>query len=282
MRLESPEAVLEYILLNAHGTPQPSSGQAYNSDDYKRRVQMWFHGHLAADFDYGNLFMINMILRDEERSERKLEIPTARIIGNDAYIYMHDALLSFIRESDGIWKLRIALSMCWGCFGNHSFRSGQCWGVLCQCCGGTGWEGDTLEFCLSHEPPIDPGRIVETPSPRAAFIQLQKRQILMLAPLRDQKDIDITPALIRDDVAKIEVTTPLTRYLALMRNISEDQWQLNAFAPLCAVCGGEGRDLVERTIPCSACGGLKWGQAGELRYCRHTNSEWWTLDGSYL
>jgi len=112
MRLESPEAVLEYILLNAHGTPQPSPGQAY--DDHKRWVQMWFHGHLAADFDYGNLFMIRMIVRDEERSGSKLEIPSALIVGDDAYIYMHNALLSFLRESDGIWKLRIALSMCWG------------------------------------------------------------------------------------------------------------------------------------------------------------------------
>jgi len=135
---------------------------------------------------------------------------------------------------------------------------------------------------MSHEPPIDPERIVETPSPRDAFIELQKRQLSMLEPLRDQTDIHITPALVRDDVAKIEVTTPITRYFALMRNISGDQWQLNAFAPLCALCGGVGRDPADEAIPCSACAGLKWGQAGELRYCRHTNSEWWTLDSSYI
>lgn len=221
MTTESPEAVLKYVLMHVHDMPKPSVGASLYSAYDKRQIQDWLGGRLALDFDYSDLFMIEMIARDMD-SASIVEVPPSLIVNGDAYIYMDDGLNVLTRETDGLWKLRVSLSMCWGCFGDHRFSGGGCWGVLCQCCGGTGWEGGDLEFCASNELSVDPTNLVITNSPREAFLRLQS-QMAILQPLQNVPELDISPAFVRGHTAKIEVTTPETRYLALMQKNADER-----------------------------------------------------------
>src|SRR5262245_12296037 len=118
MSIESPETVLQYILTHVDRMPEPSVAELRYSDQQKEQIQTWFGGRLAVDFDYGDLFMIEMIARDVD-SASIIKVPRALIVNGDAYIYMDDGLNVLTRETDGLWKLRVSLSMCWGCFGDH-------------------------------------------------------------------------------------------------------------------------------------------------------------------
>jgi hypothetical protein len=181
-----------------------------------------------------------------------LEIPPAVIIGNDAYIYLDSALYALVRVPDGSWKLRVSLSMCWGCFGDHSFVSATCWGVLCQCCGGTGWEGGDLEFCPTYPLSSDLEVCVETESPKVAFWRLLETNLPVLNPIRSQPSVDIPHALVRGQTAKLEIIAPETRYLAMQTGL----WCLVAFEQLCQVCGGRGKNPQDEYLLCPTCGGV--------------------------
>ena len=255
---ESPQAVFGYILTHLRDMPPR---RLLGESDYQQEIQTWFGGRLAANFE--DFFMLGMILR-HNKSVNTFQIPTALIVNDDAYIYMDHGLNVLTREADGLWKLHISSSMCWGCFGDHSFPGGECWGILCQCCGGTGWENGDLEYCACHELPVDLHILTVTNSPREAFLRFQEKQLPALQTLKDIRSEAISPALIRGNTAKIEVATPTTRYFALMRKLPTEQWHLSAILPLCSVCGGTGQNPADRTLPCPTCAGLKWGRAGEL------------------
>jgi hypothetical protein len=278
MSPESPEAVFHHILSHTAHTPDPAKGDSYYSENHRRQIQAVFGGRLAEDFNYSDLFTVEMIAQRMQKKAESIEIPPAYVVNDDAYMYMGGGLVALIREADARWRLRISLFMCAGCFGAHNYPGGGCWGVLCECCGGTGWESGDLEFCTHHELPIDNALLISTSSPRAAFLHLYEAQIPVLHPLQSMPEMDISPALARGDTAKIELRTQIDlslRYLALMRLLPTQQWHLSAFLPLCAVCGGTGEDL-QSYLPCSGCGGLKWGQAGDLRYTRHDpSSNYW-------
>ncbi len=205
------------------------------------------------------------------------QIPQALIVHNDAYLYLDSSLYALVRAENGSWRLRISLSMCWGCFGNHSFVSATCWGVLCQCCGGTGWENGDLEFCPGRELPGELDVCVVTDSPRAAFMRLLETDLEILNPLKTQNSLDVSQALIRGQTAKLEIITPDTRYLALLQQDAPGEWCLSAFEELCLICGGRGMNPQNESVLCSGCGGLKWGKAGSLRYCRNDAPSWYVL-----
>ena len=268
MSAESPEEVLQYIFAHIHEKPNQPNSELRHSTEHKQQLQAWSGGRLALDFDPTETFNLT-----DEVADGEIQIRPAVVINDDAYTYMGNCLLALVREADGLWKLRIALSMCWGCFGDHSFSSGHCWNVLCECCGGTGWEGGDLEFCAAHPLPIDPSSLIPHSSPRTVFLHLLEKRILVLQILETIEQVDVSPAMVRGDTAKIVVNTPVPQYMALMNKISNEQWHLSAFLPLCSVCGGHG--LLDTYLPCPACGGLKWGQTGELRYCRNNAEGWW-------
>jgi hypothetical protein len=268
--MESPEETFHYILAHIHSIPQESDREKRYSIHHKQQIQDWLGGRLAQDFDYGDLFMPEMIMRKADPMAT-IEVPKALIIQDDAYLYMDNALVALIQETAGVWKLRIALSICWGCFGAHSYPGGGCWGVLCNCCGGTGWESGDLEFYAPQPLPVDPALLTLKDSPKEVFLALQPIHPVL-------KEVSITAvsyALVRGKIAKIEVTTPATRYLALMNKNETEQWYLSAFLPLCTLCNGDGR--LKSKEPCSACGGMNWGNAGELRYCRNYAQGWWEI-----
>jgi hypothetical protein len=270
MSENTPEAVLQFLLLRARKMPDLPRGEARNSPETKRKLQDWFDGRLAEDFDYSDLTLIAADGSDASK------VPPAAIINDDAYIYRDAMLHALIREADGAWRLRISLSMCWGCFGDHSYSGGPCRGVLCECCGGTGRECGDLEFCVVDELSIDPALSSQTVSPQEAFLHLVNARIPEIRPMERGSVRTISPALIRGDVAKLEIANPDTRYIALMREDTVGRWVLSAFLPLCVSCGGRGRMSKTNDAPCSECGGLKWGSAGQLRYCRNNApGSWW-------
>jgi len=205
------------------------------------------------------------------------EIPQAVVVQNDAYFYLDNSLYALIRTDNGSWKLSISLSMCWGCFGDRSFVSATCWGVLCQCCGGTGWEDGDLEFCPGRELPSELELCVVTDSARTAFMRLLETDLAILNPVKAQSSLDVSRALVRGQTAKLEIIVPDTRYMALLQQDAPGEWCLVAFEELCQICGGRGVNTQDENMPCSGCGGLKWGKAGSLRYCRNDAPGWYVL-----
>lgn len=211
---------------------------------------------------------------------KTVSIPkSAVVIGDNAYFLEGTDMTWYQLDTDGSWNIMISsISMCWGCFGNHSFVSGGCWGVLCQCCGGTGWEGEDMEFCAGAPLSNRLTTCVDTQSPQIVLLQLLKTGLSDFDALRNDEVDIITPALVRGDTAKIEIIAKNSRFMALLNKKTEVGWCLDAFLPLCKVCGGTGRNQAE-TAFCSSCGGLKWGGAGDLRYCFNRAAGWWTLVG---
>jgi hypothetical protein len=204
---------------------------------------------------------------------------SAVIIGDDAYLLETTEITWYQRDPNGLWEVVISsVSMCWGCFGNHSFISGQCWGVLCQCCGGTGWEGEDFEFCAGHPLSSKPATCVENQLPQTAFLHRLKTGLSDLDALREDEVSMITPALVRGTTAKIEIIAKNNRYMALLDRKTENVWCLEAFLPVCKSCGGTGRNQNETEF-CLRCGGVKWGELGDLRYCFNHAPGWWTLVG---
>jgi hypothetical protein len=204
---------------------------------------------------------------------------SAIVIGSDAY-YLNDTSITWYQQDrDGIWQIvKATVSMCWGCFGDHSFISGKCWGVLCQCCGGTGWENGDMDF-RSGVPLSNKSAIcMDTQSLQDVLLHYLRTGLAEVHPLRSDKIDVITPALVRGSTAKIEIIAQNHRHMALLNRKAEDVWCLEAFIPLCRTCGGKGRKQYGTRF-CPACGGLKWGELGALRYCFHTDLNWWTLVG---
>jgi len=78
-----------------------------------------------------------------------------------------------------------------------------------------------------------------------------------------------------ENTAKIEIIGTKDRYMALLDKESDEAWCLEAFLPLCKVCGGTGVNQ-DKTAFCPHCGGLRWGEPGELRYCFNEAPGWWT------
>jgi hypothetical protein len=271
---ETPEVVLQHILLRAAQIPAPSEGEAWNGAKAKQHRQEWFDGRLAEDFNHSDLFSISM------QSEKISTVPSAVVINDDAYIYHDSTLFALVRDGDGLWRLRISLSMCWGCLGDHSISAGGCWGVLCNCCGGTGWEGGDLEFCAVDELSVDPALSIQAASPQEAFQHLVQARIPEIKAVERGSVRTISPALIRGDVAKLEVANPDTRFFALMRMQPGRGWYLSAFLPQCGLCGGRGSLSANNEAPCFECGGLKWGRRGQLRYCRNYVAGWWGMEHS--
>ncbi|MEP7285823.1 MAG: hypothetical protein ABI947_08650, partial [Chloroflexota bacterium] len=144
------------------------------------------------------------------------------IIDHDAYFLENGFELNWYRRApNGGWKTLISsVSMCWGCFGNHSYVSGQCWGVLCQCCGGTGWEGKDMEFCAGHPLSSKSAACIDSQLPQTAFLQLLNTGLSDLDALQKDEVNTITPALVRGKTAKIEIITKnnlVTRHLPTTR-----------------------------------------------------------------
>src|ERR1041385_1038363 len=128
---ESPEEVFAYILTHVHDRPERSNSNSGYNDEDKQKIQDWFGGRLAAEFDYYDLIITAKIARDAPFSTLA-QIPPALIVNDDAYIYMDHCLIALSRVADELWKLRVCLSKCWGCFGDHSVPGGGCWGFRCR------------------------------------------------------------------------------------------------------------------------------------------------------
>jgi|SRR5579859_6960023 len=133
-----------------------------------------------------------------------------------------------------------------------------------------------MEFCAGHSLSGELATCVETPLPRTAFLRLLQTDLRLFDALKKDGLDEVTPALVRGNTAKIEIIGKSTRYMALLDKESEGAWCLEAFLPLCKVCGGAGRNQ-EHTAFCPSCGGLKWGAPGDLRYCFNNAPGWWKL-----
>src|SRR5262249_17871024 len=138
------------------------------------------------------------------------------VIGDDAYFLNKTDITWYRRTRNGLWETVISsVSMCWGCFGNHSFASGQCWGVLCQCCGGTGWEGADIEVCAGHPLSSKLPTCLNTAMPQTTLLHFLTTDAYWA--LRKHEINTISPALVRGNTAKIEIVTIHNRYMALER-----------------------------------------------------------------
>jgi hypothetical protein len=113
---ETPESVLAHILDKV----RDSRLGIINNAEYKEQLRSGFGGCLAADFDHSDLFMLDMLVEHLFLNDAVTVSPSV-IINNDAYIYVDYSLNALILDVDGRWKLRISLSMCWGCFGDHNY-----------------------------------------------------------------------------------------------------------------------------------------------------------------
>lgn len=268
MLKETPEEVLFYILNHVCDCPENS-----NSVDMKQEIQSCLGGRLASDFDYDELFIPRLLMchpaHPRSPAITRSQIETAVTINDFAYIYLQGTLFVLYHTTPNGWKLQVSLSMCWGCFGDHSHVGGGCWGVLCNCCGGTGWESGNLDFCAGRELPANLEVCVVTNSPRAAFTHLLSIQCPLLDSVRDEISLNISPALVIGRIAKLEIIRSTSRHLAIMEQNNPGEWCLTAFVELCQVCGGHGKNPKNENAFCPACGGLKWGKAGDLQYCRN-------------
>src|ERR1700694_717120 len=96
---ETPESVLAQILSKV----RDSKVGVTNNAEYKEQLRSGFDGCLAADFDYGDLFMLDMLVRNQS-SDATIDVPAAVVINNDAYIYVDYSLNALILDVDGRWK----------------------------------------------------------------------------------------------------------------------------------------------------------------------------------
>lgn len=85
MNIESPEEVLGYILRHVPGMPARPNVKADNASEVQQKIRKWFDGRLAADFDFSDFFMLEMIVKDTQPTDT-FQVPPAAIFNNDAYI----------------------------------------------------------------------------------------------------------------------------------------------------------------------------------------------------
>ena len=198
---------------------------------------------------------------------------TAVVIGHDAYVLNHSDLVTYYCDSSGQWHKNMKAWMCNACFGDHSFG----YSLMCTCCGGTGWEIEDFDYCVGQPLVGDMELCVEIASPKVALLALIQTTLPILDPIRADVPTDITSALVRGRIAKIEITTNTTRYMALLGQEPDGAWCLDALAALCNTCMGSGKNLDDKSRFCPSCGGIKWGKPGALRYCYNKAPGWWTL-----